>query len=126
MKMFSVIALSVFSFALATGNAIDQPAETPERDMAEIRQAISGLRDTIGEAYESLLEDNPELSGDILVTFSITPDGSVADIEVTCDEGLESITGTVTAELAALDFGPMPGQEDNLPVSVPFTLISPE
>jgi predicted RecA/RadA family phage recombinase len=97
----------------------------PDRNMDEIREILDGLKTSVQEAYAELLVTAPEASGDITVGFAITPAGEVTDLEITCTEGLETLIDPVTETMTSLDFGSCPGQGENLPVSIPISLLPP-
>ncbi len=98
----------------------------PDRNIDDIREILDGVKASVQEAYEGLLITEPEASGDIFVRFAITPDGAVTDLEVTCTDGLETLVDPVTETMTSLDFGSCPGQAENLPVSIPISLLPPQ
>jgi len=93
--------------------------------MSEVRAELSVLNTTISSAYEELLSTDPNASGEILIAFSITPEGDVTLTQVTCSEGLEGLHDAVLEEVEAMKFSPAPEQEGDLPVSVPVRLLPP-
>lgn len=105
-----------------------EDAATPEglRDMNEVRNVLSPLNTTISDAYKELLTTDSEASGEILISFSITPEGDVILAEATCSEGLETLHDTVLEEVNALEFPPCSEQDGDIPVTVPVRLMPPQ
>lgn len=127
MKNISAVMVIMLACSAAAGNFISvQGNGTPdpgERDISEIREKITEVKETVQTAYGELLVNEPEATGEIEVSFLITPDGSVTGVEINTSEGLTELNETVTEAVEALDFGPCPGQEDDLPITVPFSLM---
>ncbi len=73
--------------------------------------------------YELIPEDSPELTGEITVRFSISPDGDVINAEVSCSEGLEAVEEAVPEELEELSLPAASDQTEAVPVSIPLTLV---
>ncbi|MFO7626645.1 MAG: hypothetical protein R6V62_05240 [Candidatus Fermentibacteraceae bacterium] len=123
--LFAVTACAAFAGQTPMGDSqgITLP---PYRNMDEIREVLDGVKTSVQEAYEELLATEPEASGDITVKFAITPAGAVTDLEITCTGGLETLMDPVAETMTSLDFGNSPGQEGNLPVSVPISLLPPQ
>lgn len=96
------------------------------RDMGDIRVKINEIKEVVQTDYEVLLESDSEASGTITVSFSITAEGTVADASVDCPEALASLQEDVLAKLESLEFGVAPDQTEDIPVTVPFTLIPPQ
>lgn len=117
-----VIIAATASFAAAGPGWEDNSPADPGRSMEEIRENLGEVKNAVQRAYEVLLADQPELSGDIEVSFSIRPNGDLTGAEVICSEGLEEMEEPVLEALDAMEFQPCSGQTDDLPVTVPFTL----
>jgi len=124
--LFSVITVCVAFAGQSPMSGSEGNMPMSERNMDEIREILDGVKSSVQEAYEELLVTAPEASGELNARFVITPAGAVTDLEVTCTEGLETLVDPVTETFAALDFGSCPGQTENLPVSVPLTLVPPQ
>jgi len=112
--------------AFAQGNgATDCAPLEPPRDMEEVREGLAPVTQAVTEAYEELLRSHSESSGEIFVSFSIIPVGTVTDVEITCDPGLESLLEPVEAAVTELDFGRNASQTENIPVALPYSLLPP-
>jgi hypothetical protein len=122
--MILCAAAAACAFAQGNGNTDCAPLEPP-RDMEEVREGLAPVTLTVTEAYEELLRSHPDSSGEILVSFSIMPVGTVTDVEITCDPGLESLLEPVEAVVNELDFGRNASQTENIPVSLPYSLLPP-
>jgi len=107
--------------ALAQSNGA--PGEDQDRNMEDVRDEIAKLKESIQEAYAELLEDSPEASGTVELSFLITPQGAIDDIRVSCDEGLESLEEVMITQAEQLSFDNCAGQEDDIPVTVPFSML---
>ena len=128
MKDLFILLITACTALAAQTPMGDLEGNTPrtDRNIDEIREVLAGVRSSVQEAYEGLLINEPEASGDVTVKFAITPAGMVTDLEITCTEGLETLIEPVTEVVTSLDFGNCPGQEENLPVSVPLSLVPPQ
>jgi TonB family protein len=122
--MKSVFALLML--VCLTISAEDVTIPDSPRDMSEIRAELSVLNTAIKTAYEELLTTDSNASGEILITFSITPEGDVTLAAATCSEGLETLHEAVLEAVEAMKFLPVPEQEGDLPVSVPVRLLPPQ
>ncbi len=100
--------------------------EATNRDMAAIRGKINEIKEVVQADYEVLLVTNPEATGVITVSFSITPEGTVTDASVQCPEDLASLQEGVLAKLESLEFEAEAEQTEDIPVTVPFTLVPPQ
>lgn len=125
MKKAIILVMAVWAAAAAVPGD-NAPQDTPDRSMEEIRNKVEDIKDTVESSYGLLLAEEPELSGEIDVSFSITPEGEITSIEVVCSEGLGSLEEPVTDAVSAMVFDPCPGQDENIPVTVPFSLFPPE
>ncbi|MEA3267131.1 MAG: hypothetical protein U9P42_09365 [Candidatus Fermentibacteria bacterium] len=96
------------------------------RDMGAIRIKINEVREVIQEDYEVLLASDPEASGTISISFSITAQGTVTDASVDCPEALATLQEDVLAKLESLEFGIASEQTEDIPVTVPFNLTPPQ
>ena len=112
--------------ALLTGAAFAQENDLVHRDMDEIRVKINEIKEVVQRDYEALLATDPEASGTITVSFLITPVGTVADVSIDCPGELTVIREDIISVLEEIDFGPVPDQIEDIPVTVPFTLTPPE
>lgn len=121
MKGFLTV-LMLCSFAVS-GEDVTIP-DSP-RDIGEVRSELFLLKEAISSTYEELLSTDSEASGEILITFSITPEGDVTLAAVTCTEGLETLHDVVLERVEAMTFLPVPEQVGDLPVSVPVRLLPP-
>ncbi|MCK7508514.1 MAG: energy transducer TonB [Desulfobacterales bacterium] len=119
--LFVLLMLCSLSISAKDASIPDSP-----RSMNEVREELSGLNTAITALYEELLSTDSEASGDILIAFSITPEGDVTLAEVTCSEGLETLHDAVLEEVEAMAFLPVPGRRGDLPVSVPVRLLPPQ
>ncbi len=121
-SLFFLIALISIGTVFAQGNTDGDPG----RNMEEIRAKISELKDLITRDYEILLAENPEAQGTITLKFSIAPDGSVLEPLVECSEVLRSLHEPVLEALKNLEFRPEEEQQEDIPVTVPISLLPPE
>lgn len=119
-----MVVWAAFS-ASAAIQAQNFPEENSGRSMEEVREKVGDVKVTVQNCYELLLAREPEVSGDIEVSFSITPEGDVSQITVVCSEGLESLEEPVREAVGTLEFEPCTSQSENLPVTVPFSLFPP-
>lgn len=128
MKYLFVMAILVWAAVAGHIAAGDWEGNTPppDRSMDEVREVVAGVRTSIQEVYEVLLVTEAAAAGDVTVKFEITPAGTVTDVEITCTEGLETLIEPVTETVKSLDFGNCPGQQENIPVTVPFSLLPPQ
>ena len=101
-------------------------SDMAERPMEQVRAELASLSDIVRVSYEELLETDPEAAGTIEVSFGITPEGSVVDIEVSADPSLESLYPELEYAVMAMEFVPLAGRSDTLPVTVPIELTPPE
>jgi TonB family protein len=108
--------------ASASGAALD----LGYRSMSDIRSGINVVKSSVLTDYASLLESKPGVGGTITISFSITPNGSVTGVSVSCPGELACLQETVTSAVQGLNFGSAPEQTDNLPVTVPLNLIPPQ
>lgn len=118
----SLIAFFCVGTVFAQGNA---PSESG-RSMEEVRESISELQDIITSDYEILLAEDPEATGTITLKFSIAPDGSLVEPVVECSDALSSLNEPVLEALNNLEFSADEEQVDNIPVTVPITLLPPQ
>ena len=123
--MLLIMAVWAAFSASAVIQAQNTPAESSGRSMEEVREKIGEVKITVENCYELLLADEPELSGDIEVSFSITPEGAVSDVAIVCSEGLEGLEEPVAETVCGLVFEPCSSQSEDLPVTVPFSLFPP-
>lgn len=129
-----LIAGTVFGQENASGEEeVNYAAIEPEdriepngRDMGDIRVNINEIKEVIQTDYEVLLADDPEATGTITISFSITAEGTVSGASVDCPEALGSLQADVLAKVESLDFGIAPEQTEDIPVTVPFTLKPPQ
>ena len=119
--IFLIVLISVGT-VFAQGNADGDLG----RNMEEIRGKISELKDVITRDYEILLAENPEAQGIITLSFSIAPDGSVLEPLVECSEVLRSLHEPVLEALKNLEFRPEEDQQEDIPVTIPISLLPPE
>ncbi|MCK5787273.1 MAG: hypothetical protein KAH54_12045 [Candidatus Sabulitectum sp.] len=122
MRIFVMLVIT----ALLTGAAFAQENDLVHRDMDEIRVKINEIKEVVQRDYEALLATDPEASGTITVSFLITPVGTVADVSIDCPGELTVIREDIISVLEEIDFGPVPDQIEDIPVTVPFTLTPPE
>lgn len=101
-------------------------SDTAERPMEQVRAELATLTDIIRVSYEELLETDPEAAGTIEVSFGITPEGSVVDLKVSSEPSLESLYPDLEYAVMAMEFVPLAGRSDTLPVTVPIELTPPE
>ncbi len=119
--IFLIVLISVGT-VFAQGNTADDSG----RNMEEIRTQISELKDIITHDYEILLSENPEAKGTITLSFSITPEGSILEPAVECSEDLRPLHESVLEALKNLEFAPESEQQEDIPVTVPISLLPPE
>jgi len=124
--MLLVMAVWITASASAVIQVQNTQTENSGRSLDEVREQVGYVKVTVQNCYELLLADEPDLSGDIEVSFSITPEGEVTDTEIVCSEGLESLEEPVAEAARALVFEPCSSQLENLPVTVPFSLFPPQ
>lgn len=105
-----------------SGEALD----LGQRNMTDIRGRINVIKMRIQTAYESLLRTNPMAGGNVNITFSITPSGSVTGISVNASGDIAALQPTIQSAVAGLNFGPAEGQTSNLEVVALFNLVPPE
>ena len=127
-----ILAGTVFAQEIEAGSQPTCDPIEPEdrvgpngRDMGEIRVKINEIKEVIQTDYEALLTSDSEASGTILISFTITPEGTVSDASVDCPEALASLQEGVFAKLENLEFGAAPDQTEDIPVTVPFSLSPP-
>lgn len=116
-----VVSEPVFAIA-----EVEDPIESTGRDMSNIRVKINEIKEVVQTDYEVLLATDPETSGTITISFSITPEGTVSDASVDSPEELSTLQKNILSVLAELDFGPASDQTEDIPVTVPFTLNPPQ
>lgn len=123
-KFFTILLIAFFCVGtvFAQGNTPNESG----RSMEEIRESISDLQEIISSDYEVLLAEDPEATGTITLKFSIAPDGSLLEPVVECSETLISLNEPVLEALKNLEFSPDEEQVDNIPVTVPITLLPPQ
>jgi TonB family protein len=68
----------------ASGETSTSPASPPKdtRGKAEIQQVMASNRDKVRACYEAALAANPGIKGDLVIDFSIDPQGAVKQAEV--------------------------------------------
>lgn len=96
------------------------------RSMNDIRRKINMINMRVKRAYEDLLRSNPTAGGTISINFSITPSGSVVGVTVSTPSSLSSLEPSVRAAVQSLNFGASSEQTENIPMSVPMSLVPPE
>lgn len=101
-------------------------SEPADRDLDNIRGRINEIKEMVQTDYEVLLAADPEASGTITISFSITPEGAVAEPSVDCPEELTALRADIVSVLEELDFGVAPDQTEDIPIEVPFTLTPPQ
>ncbi len=121
-SLISLIVLISVGTVFAQGNADGDLG----RNMEEIRGKISELKDVITGDYEILLAENQEAQGTITLSFSIAPDGSVLEPLVECSEVLSPLHEPVLEALKNLEFRPEEDQQEDIPVTIPISLLPPE
>ncbi len=133
-----VLAMLVVGTAFGQENASGEEEDTyaaiePEdratpngRDMGAIRSKINEIKEVVQADYEVLLASDPEASGTIAVSFSITAEGTVSGASVDCPEALASLQEDILAKLESLEFGIAAEQTEDIPVTVPFNLFPPQ
>ncbi|MCK5787275.1 MAG: hypothetical protein KAH54_12055 [Candidatus Sabulitectum sp.] len=129
MKKYTVILLVMGFFALSFGEPVDGAPSNGEdlpRDMSDVRASINEIKEVVQRDYEALLVTDPEASGTVTVSFLITSEGTVADVSIDCPGALTVLREDITSVLEEIDFGPVPEQIEDIPVTVPFTLTPPE
>lgn len=124
--MLLIMAVWISATASTTIPVENTPEDVSTRSIDEVREKVSDVKDTLQHTYELLLADEPGLSGEVEVSFSITPEGEVTEIVIVCSEGLESLEEPTLETVSALVFQPCPGQDENLPITVPFNLSPPQ
>jgi len=132
MKYFAAMTLVVLM--AAAGAAYAQEIEPGNGELAyapvdteltDIRTKVGEIKEVVQSDYEALLETNPEAQGTVTVSFSVTPEGTVADAVVDCPEELEALEAGITQVVNELEFDSSERSE-NLPITIPFELIPPE
>ena len=119
------LALTAAALLLTGLSTAQEESAVPPRSMDQVVEVLSTISETVQQAYEELLVDSPMASGELELSFQITPDGFVDSVLVTGPDELLPVIGVIEESLWGLDFGPCSTQVENLPVSAPLVLTPP-
>ena len=97
---------------------IGTPTSTGDLDRAIIRRYIKRNIDKIGYCYEKQLLAKPDLSGSVMVSFFITPSGSV---KTSVGSGMDPTVANCVAEVVSHIEFPRPDGGGGVQVNYPFT-----
>ncbi len=110
------IVLSAAAFAQGNGSF----------DAEAVREALESVRDAAQEAYEVLLQDQPDAAGNVTLTFTISRDGFVGEVAVEADTVLAPVADVLSGAVSELRFAPLAQGSTPIEISVPFEFRPPE
>ncbi|MGB9600966.1 MAG: TonB family protein, partial [Myxococcota bacterium] len=98
------------------------PEVDGKMDQAKINAIIKSKQKALQDCYERELRKNPNLSGKIVVRFTIGEDGKVADVRIESDTmGNAEVSDCILSRIRRWIF-PKP-DEGSVTVSVPFVFV---
>lgn len=98
------------------------PEVEGKMDQAKINAIIKSKQKALQDCYERELRKNPNLSGKIVVRFTITEDGKVTDVRIESDTmGNPDVADCILARIRRWIF-PKP-DEGSVTVSIPFVFV---
>ncbi len=102
----------------------NQPVEGSYRDM--IRRVVRAHINEVRHCYSTGLDSDPTLSGRVVVNFTISPDGDVAQANL-AESSLvdEDVGGCIVTAVARWKF-PKPSKGSSIEVNYPFVLSPSE
>ncbi|MGE5663658.1 MAG: TonB family protein [Deltaproteobacteria bacterium] len=101
--------------AKSTSPADDKTAAAKD----EISRTITAYGKDILDAYYRALIENPKIDGEVVVSFTVRPDGDVADVRIDKSSlNWPPLEEEVLTRIAAWKFSPFQGEP--IPATVPY------